>query len=69
MISDTPWGSQTIGSGVEEFIADGIILMQTRFDENGNLRRTLHILKMRSTNHSKRTHEYDITEHGIRILT
>ena len=69
MISDTPWGSQTIGSGVEEFIADGIILMQTRFDENGNLRRTLHILKMRSTNHSKRTHEYDITENGIRILT
>ncbi len=69
MISDTPWGSQTIGSGVEEFIADGIILMQTRFDENGNLRRTLHILKMRSTNHSKRTHEYDITEKGITILT
>lgn len=69
MISDTPWGSQRIGSGVEEFIADGIILMQTRFDEKGNLRRTLNILKMRSTNHSKRTHEYEITENGISILT
>ena len=69
MISDTPWGSQRIGSGVEEFIADGIILMQTRFDEKGNLRRTLNILKMRSTDHSKRTHEYEITENGISILT
>jgi len=69
MISDTPWGSQRIGSGVEEFIADGIVLMQTRFDESGNLKRTLNILKMRSTNHSKRTHEYEITENGISILT
>ena len=68
MISDTPWGSQKIGSGVEEFIADGIILMQTQFDKKGNLRRTLSILKMRSTDHSKRTHEYDITEDGISIL-
>ena len=67
MISDTPWGSQRIGSGVEEFIADGIILMQTQFDENGNLRRTLSILKMRSTNHSRKTHEYEITDSGIQI--
>lgn len=68
MVSDTPWGSQKIGSGVEEFIADGIILMQTRFDEKGALRRTLNILKMRSTNHSKRTHEYEITEKGITLF-
>lgn len=68
MISDTPWGSQRIGSGVEEFIADGIILMQTQFDENGDLRRTLSILKMRSTNHSRKTYEYEITNEGIQIL-
>ena len=68
MISDTPWGSQRIGSGVEEFIADGIILMQTKFDKKGILKRTLNILKMRSTNHSKKTHEYEITESGINII-
>jgi len=33
MISDTPWGSQRIGSGVGEFIADWIILMQTKFSK------------------------------------
>jgi len=69
MISDMPWGSQRIGLGVEEFIVDGIILMQTKFNENGDLIRMLNIIKMRSTNHSKKTHEYDITNKGIRILT
>jgi circadian clock protein KaiC len=69
MIADTPWGSQRIGSGVEEFIADGIILMQTKFDDAGNLKRTLSILKMRSTDHSKKTHNYDITDNGINITT
>jgi circadian clock protein KaiC len=69
MIADTPWGSQQIGSGVEEFIADGIILMQTKFDDAGNLKRTLSILKMRSTDHSKKTHNYDITDTGIQITT
>jgi circadian clock protein KaiC len=69
LISDTPWGSQKIGSGVEEFIADGIILMQTKFDENSNLKRTLSIIKMRSTNHSKKTHEYEITSQGIHIIS
>jgi len=68
LISDTPYGSQQIGSGVEEFIADGILLMQTRFDEGGELRRELRILKMRSTNHSKKTHQYDITDRGAVIL-
>jgi len=69
MIADSPWGSQRIGSGVEEFIADGIVLMQSRFDEDGELRRTLRILKMRSTDHSRKSHEYEITDKGIRIIS
>jgi len=68
IITDTPYGSLKIGSGVEEFIADGIILMSTDFDEEGNLDRTMRILKMRSTNHSKHIHKYEITETGINIL-
>lgn len=67
MISDSPWGSPKIGSGVEEFIADGIILLQGSFNEDGILRRTLRILKMRSTDHSKQTHEYIITKGGLSI--
>ena len=68
LISDTPFGSRKIGSGVEEFIADGIILLQIRFNKDGELRRELRIQKMRSTNHSKRTHRYEITEKGIVVL-
>ena len=56
-----------IGSGVEEFIADGIILMNTSFSDEGEFTRTLRILKMRSTNHSKHVHSYDISESGISI--
>lgn len=69
MISDSPWGSARIGSGVEEFIVDGIVLMQSHFDEDGDLKRTLRILKMRSTNHSKKSHEYEISDAGIRITS
>ncbi|UCH01943.1 MAG: AAA family ATPase [Candidatus Bathyarchaeota archaeon] len=68
MISDMPWGSQRIGLGVEEFIVDGIILMQTKFDDEGMLRRSLRIIKMRSTHHSKQTYEYDITDNGIQFF-
>jgi circadian clock protein KaiC len=67
LISDTPWGSDKIGSGIEEFIADGIVLMQMSFDEKGNLQRELRILKMRTTNHSERSHSYHVTEEGIVI--
>jgi circadian clock protein KaiC len=69
MISDMPWGSQRIGLGVEEFIVDGIILMQTKFDDEGMLRRSLRIIKMRSTHHSKQTYEYDITDNGIQLFS
>jgi len=68
MISDIPWGSRNIGVGVEEFIADGVILMLTDFDESGDLRRTLRILKMRTTKYSEKIYEYMITDDGIQIV-
>lgn len=68
MISDTPWGSNKIGSGIEEFIADGILLMHTYFNKTGELNRKMRIIKMRNTQHSLRTHEYKISPTGISIL-
>jgi len=68
MIADTPWGSKKIGSGIEEFIADGIILMRTYFNKSGELNRKLRIIKMRNTNHSLKTHKYEITSQGVNIL-
>jgi len=67
MITDMPWGTEKIGEGMEELIADGIVLFQSRYDETGLLRRYLRILKMRATKHVLETLEYSIGEKGIEI--
>jgi len=67
IITEMPWSSDRIGGGMEEFIADGIVLMLSHFDSSGTLRRQLRILKMRGINHTKRTYEYVITRNGIEI--
>jgi len=68
LIIDQPWGSSALGEGISEFLADGIIHLETYFDENEVFRRRLRILKMRGTNHTKSPHEYDITSEGFLIL-
>jgi len=68
LILDQPWGTSALGEGISEFLADGIIHLETYFDENEILRRRLRILKMRGTNHTKTPHEYDITSEGFVIL-
>jgi len=68
IIADKPWKQDILGSGALEFIADGIILMETYYDVNGHLRRRLQILKMRGTSHSLDSHEYVIDCKGIRFL-
>lgn len=68
LVLDQPWGSTLIGQGISEFLADGIIHLETYFDENGKFRRRLRILKVRGTNHTKVPHEYDITDNGFVIL-
>ncbi|OGD45758.1 hypothetical protein A3K70_00615 [Candidatus Bathyarchaeota archaeon RBG_16_48_13] len=67
-IIDQPWGSTTIGEKVAEFMADGILHLETYFDEDGMLRRHFNIIKMRGTNHSKNTYEYDISKKGFSLL-
>ena len=68
LIIDQPWGASSLGEGISEFIADGIIHLETYFDENEIFRRRLRILKMRGTNHTKTPHEYEITSDGFVIL-
>ena len=61
-------GSTGIGSGVEEFVADGIILMET-FLEGAEFKRRLAIIKMRGTDHDTRRYLYLITKrNGISII-
>jgi len=66
-ITDIPWNSDRIGESIEEFVADGIILMEHSYDEAGSLTRRLRVTKMRGTNHSRKTHLYVINEKGIDI--
>lgn len=68
LVTETPWGSSGIGTGVEEFIADGIILLES-FVEGAQYKRRLAILKMRGVDHDTRRYKYMITrENGITII-
>lgn len=52
--------------GVEEFIADGVILLGFQ-EERGELIRTLQVVKMRGVNHSRKKHIMEITSDGIQL--
>lgn len=66
-VTDIPWNSNRIGESIEEFVADGIILLEHQYDETGTMKRQLRITKMRGTNHSRKTNVYTINEKGINI--
>jgi len=67
VISDVP--SSRIGDGIEEFIADGIILMESQYN-SGTLERRIRVLKMRGTEHTLKTHKYRIDrEKGLTDIT
>ena len=68
LITETAWGSTGIGAGVEEFIADGIILLETAFD-GLEFKRRLAVIKMRATEHDMRYYRYIISPRtGISII-
>jgi circadian clock protein KaiC len=66
-VTDIPWNSNRIGETIEEFVADGNILMEHNYNESSLLQRRLRITKMRGTNHSRKTHTYTISKDGIAI--
>jgi len=68
LILDQPWGTFSMGEGISEFVADGIIYLETFFDENEMLSRRLKILKMRGTNHTKLPYSYDINSNGFSLI-
>ncbi len=50
--------------GMEEFVTDGVIVLHNFF-VSGKYRRGISIWKMRSTNHSRSVHPYEINNHGF----
>jgi circadian clock protein KaiC len=53
--------------GVEEAVTDGIIVLGN-VDQRGYLMRTLHIVKMRGTPHSRSKYVIDLTPYGMVIV-
>jgi circadian clock protein KaiC len=53
--------------GIEEFIADGVILM-TDFERKGELLRAFQVIKMRGVNHSRNKYVLKILEDGINLI-
>ena len=54
--------------GVEEFVADGVIVLYYERIESA-FNRAIQIWKLRGSTHSERLHPYDITGKGIRVLS
>ncbi len=53
--------------GVEEAIADGVILMGN-LERNGDMLRTLQVIKMRGTSHSRAKYVLDLTTAGTLLV-
>ena len=60
-------GSKKIGVGVEEIIADGVILLR-RYFYKGEQRIKLIVMKLRGSDHSRKFHEVLITNKGVEVM-
>lgn len=68
LISEIAPGAQRYSMyGVEEAIADGIILMDN-LERRGDLLRTLQVIKMRGTTHSRAKYVLDLTSAGVLLV-
>jgi len=56
-----------VSYGMEEFIADGVLILQSEFN-TPVMKRTLRIKKLRNTEHSLKIHEYAITDKGFELV-
>ena len=61
-------GDQPMNSGIEEFVADGIFLLENYISKNMELRTRFLIKKLRGTEHSRKYHTVAFTPQGINIL-
>jgi len=68
LTTETPWERRGIGAGVEEFIADGIIVLEM-VPDRVEFKRRLSVLKMRATEHSMKYYRFTISKGlGINII-
>ena len=67
MISEVMPNSRALSRfGVEEFVADGVILMDNVV-EKSEIKRAISVWKLRGSDHSRGIHGYSITDKGISV--
>ncbi|ASJ11682.1 ATPase [Thermococcus thioreducens] len=68
LIGEIPYGEKRVGFGVEEFVVDGVIVLE--MERKGEvIKRYLTIPKMRGRRIVKSAYEYIITNEGIDVLS
>jgi len=67
LLVEIPTGQATIGFGIEEFVADGIVLFET-IEEKTGIRKRAIIRKMRGTNHNMNYSNIVISPNGISLI-
>lgn len=67
LLVEIPTGSARIGLGIEEFVADGIILFET-IEEKIGIRKRAIVRKMRGTNHSMNYSNIVISAKGFSLM-
>src|SRR5439155_26369120 len=66
MISEVQWGKQQLGTNFEEFLGDGLNIIDASFD-NSRVRLRIYIPKMRGTEHRLEGYDYYITREGFAL--
>jgi circadian clock protein KaiC len=64
LLVEMPWGKSEIGSGFEEFLADGLIVLESTIDRF-RVRRMLFVPKMRNCNHDLSCYDFFLSNEGI----
>ena len=67
LISEKPFGREELGYGIEEFVVDGVIVLELVY-EREHYRRLLKVLKMRERRIDKPCHEFEITGNGLVVF-
>ena len=66
LLIEMPWGNSDIGSGFEEFLSDGLIVLESSID-GFRVRRMLFVPKMRGVNHDLSCYDFFISTGGIDV--
>jgi circadian clock protein KaiC len=67
MTCSVPIGTQSLGLGIEEFVADSVMFLENT-TEGLELKTRFLIHKMRGTDHSRKYHNVIITDKGLQIV-